>query len=106
MVSRSCSSTAARAASAWSCAPDGVHSSVRRLVFGEEAQFRHYLGGYLGVYSLPNYRRLEGRMVSYRAPGKLAAMYPVRQSDQARALLLFRAVEELQYDHRDLDQQR
>jgi 2-polyprenyl-6-methoxyphenol hydroxylase-like FAD-dependent oxidoreductase len=85
---------------------DGLHSNVRGLVFGEEAQFRHYLGGYLGVFSLPNYRRLEGRMVSYRAPGKLAAMYPVRQTGQARALLLFRAAEELQYDHRDLDQQR
>jgi 2-polyprenyl-6-methoxyphenol hydroxylase-like FAD-dependent oxidoreductase len=85
---------------------DGLHSNVRRLVFGEEAQFRHYLGGYLGVFSLPNYRSLEGRMVSYLAPGKLAAMYPVRQTGQARALLLFRAAGELQYDHRDLDQQR
>jgi 2-polyprenyl-6-methoxyphenol hydroxylase-like FAD-dependent oxidoreductase len=85
---------------------DGLHSNVRRLVFGEEAQFRHYLGGYLGVFSLPNYRQLDGRMVSYLAPGKLAAMYPVRQTGQARALLLFRAAGELQYDHRDLDQQR
>jgi 2-polyprenyl-6-methoxyphenol hydroxylase-like FAD-dependent oxidoreductase len=33
-------------------------------------------------------------------------MYPVRQTGQARAVLLFRADEELQYDHRDLDQQR
>jgi 2-polyprenyl-6-methoxyphenol hydroxylase-like FAD-dependent oxidoreductase len=85
---------------------DGLHSGVRRLVFGEEARFRHYLGGYLGVFSLPNYRGLEGRMVAYSAPAKTAAMYPVRQTGQARALFLFRRAEELHYDHRDLDQQR
>jgi 2-polyprenyl-6-methoxyphenol hydroxylase-like FAD-dependent oxidoreductase len=45
-------------------------------------------------------------MVAYTAPGKTAAMYPVRQTGQARALFLFRAAEELQYDHRDMDQQR
>ena len=85
---------------------DGLHSGVRRLVFGEEARFRHYLGGYLGVFSLPNYLGLDGRMLAYSAPGKTAAMYPVRQTGQARALFLFRTAEELHYDHRDLDQQR
>jgi 2-polyprenyl-6-methoxyphenol hydroxylase-like FAD-dependent oxidoreductase len=85
---------------------DGLHSGVRRLAFGDEAPFRHYLGGYLGVFSLPNYLGLDGRMVAYSAPGKTAAMYPVRQTSQARALFLFRAAEELQYDHRDLQGQR
>jgi 2-polyprenyl-6-methoxyphenol hydroxylase-like FAD-dependent oxidoreductase len=85
---------------------DGLHSNVRRLAFGDEARFRHYLGGYLGVFTLPNYRELEGRMVAYTAPGKTTAMYPVRQTGQARALFLFRAAEELHYDHRDLDEQR
>ena len=85
---------------------DGLHSGVRRLVFGDEAPFRHWLGGYLGVFSLPNYRELQGRMVAWNAPGKTAAMYPVRQTGQARALFLFRASQELHHDHRDLEQQR
>ncbi len=85
---------------------DGLHSGVRRLVFGEEAGFRHHLGGYLGVFSLPNYRGLEGTMVGWNAPGKSAAMYPVRQTGQARALFLFRAAEELRYDHTDLEAQK
>jgi 2-polyprenyl-6-methoxyphenol hydroxylase-like FAD-dependent oxidoreductase len=85
---------------------DGLHSGVRRLSFGDEAPFRHYLGGYLGVFSLANYRGLDGRMVAYSAPGRSAAMYPVRQTGQARALFLFRAAEELVYDHTDLDRQR
>lgn len=85
---------------------DGLHSGVRRLTFGDEARFRRYLGGYLGVFTLPNYRGLQGRMVVYSVPGKTAAMYPVRQTGQARALFLFRSAEELHYDHRDLVQQR
>jgi 2-polyprenyl-6-methoxyphenol hydroxylase-like FAD-dependent oxidoreductase len=85
---------------------DGLHSGVRRLTFGDEAPYRHWLGGYLGVFSLPNYRGLEGRMVAYSAPGRSAAMYPVRQTGQARALFLFRAAQELHYDHRDLEAQR
>jgi 2-polyprenyl-6-methoxyphenol hydroxylase-like FAD-dependent oxidoreductase len=85
---------------------DGLHSGVRRLVFGEEAPLRHWLGGYLGVFSLANYRGLDGQMVAYSAPGRSVAMYPVRQTGQARALFLFRAAEELVYDHWDLDAQR
>jgi 2-polyprenyl-6-methoxyphenol hydroxylase-like FAD-dependent oxidoreductase len=85
---------------------DGLHSNVRRLVFGEEARFRHYLGGYLGVFTVPNYRGLQGRMVGWSAPGRTVAMYPVRQTGQARAVFLFRAAEELRDDHTDLAVQR
>jgi len=52
---------------------DGLHSTVRRLVFGEESRFRRYLGGYLAVFTVPNYLGLAGRMLTYVAPGKLAA---------------------------------
>jgi 2-polyprenyl-6-methoxyphenol hydroxylase-like FAD-dependent oxidoreductase len=85
---------------------DGLHSQVRRLTFGDEDQFRRYLGGYLGVFTLPNYLDLDGRMVVYRAPGQLAAMYPVRQTGAARAFFLFRRTKELIYDHRDTEQQK
>ena len=56
---------------------DGVHSIVRRLVFGPEDQFRRFLGGYLGGAALPDYLGLDGRMVVWNAPGRLAAIYPV-----------------------------
>jgi 2-polyprenyl-6-methoxyphenol hydroxylase-like FAD-dependent oxidoreductase len=85
---------------------DGLHSNVRRLVFGDEAGFRQYLGGYLGVYTLPNYRGLQGRMVAWNAPGRTVAMYPVRQTGQARALFLFRSPTELRFDHTDLEAQK
>ena len=45
-------------------------------------------------------------MVAWNAPGRAAAMYPVRQTGQARALFLFRAAEELRDDHGDLEAER
>jgi 2-polyprenyl-6-methoxyphenol hydroxylase-like FAD-dependent oxidoreductase len=85
---------------------DGLHSNVRRLVFGEESRFRRYLGGYLGVFTLPNYLGLVGRMLAYRTVGKLVATYPVGQTRDARALFMFRRAEEMDYDYRDLEQQK
>ena len=85
---------------------DGLHSTVRRLTFGGESLFRRYLGGYLAVYTIPNDLQLHRRMLTYLAPGKLAATYPVPQTGQARAAFLFRRPTEFYYDHRDLEQQK
>ncbi|WP_412746836.1 FAD-dependent monooxygenase [Krasilnikovia sp. MM14-A1004] len=85
---------------------DGLHSNVRALTFGDAAQFRRYIGGYLAVYTVPNHLRLSHRMLTYLAPGKLAGLYPVWQTGAARATFLFRRAEEFRYDHRDLDRQR
>lgn len=85
---------------------DGLHSIVRRLHFGPESQFRRYLGGYLAGVVLPNYLGLDSRMVVWNAPGRLAAIYPVYQTDTARGGFLFRRSEELALDHRDIDGQK
>ena len=68
---------------------DGLHSIVRRLAFGPEDRFRRFLGGYLVIFVLPNYLGLDGRMLVWNAPGRLAAIYPVRQ--QARRWLVIHA---------------
>jgi 2-polyprenyl-6-methoxyphenol hydroxylase-like FAD-dependent oxidoreductase len=85
---------------------DGVHSIVRRLIFGEEPQFRRYLGGYLAVYTVPNRLGLHRRMLTYLVPGRLAATYPVWQTGQARAAFLFRQPREFDDHHRDLNRQK
>lgn len=85
---------------------DGLHSTVRRLVFGPEEEVSHHLGGYLAVGTLPNYRELTTHTVLYNAVDRIAAMYPVTQTGQARAVFLFRHATELVYDHRDIDAQR
>jgi 2-polyprenyl-6-methoxyphenol hydroxylase-like FAD-dependent oxidoreductase len=85
---------------------DGLHSTVRRLTFGEESRFRRYIGGYLAVYTIPNHLQLHRQMLTYLTPGKLAATYPVHQTGQARAAFLFRRHTEFDYDHHDLQQQK
>jgi 2-polyprenyl-6-methoxyphenol hydroxylase-like FAD-dependent oxidoreductase len=85
---------------------DGLHSVVRRLTFGDESRYRRWIGGYLAVYTVPNHLQLSGRMLTYLAPGRLAGVYPVRQTGEARATFLFRRAEEFTYDHRDIGRQR
>ncbi|MBZ2194830.1 FAD-dependent monooxygenase [Occultella gossypii] len=69
---------------------DGLHSRVRRLVFGPEDTYRHDLGAYLSVYSYPNTAGLGSEVVGYFDSGRAAFTYPVDDGRLARALLLFR----------------
>ncbi len=80
---------------------DGLHSIVRRLAFGPEQQFSRFLGGYLAGVPLPNHLGLQGRMVVWNAPGRLAAIYPVHGTTMARGGFLFRRDHEFDLDHRD-----
>src|SRR5262245_14406212 len=42
---------------------DGLHSNVRRLVFGDEAGLTRFIGGYLAVASAPKALAQQGEMV-------------------------------------------
>jgi len=59
---------------------DGLHSRVRKLVFGDENQFLRFLGFYTAAYILPSavpgMRTDEFRIVT--VPGKQAGIYPIR----------------------------
>jgi Phosphoenolpyruvate synthase/pyruvate phosphate dikinase len=85
---------------------DGLHSGVRRLVFGPEHLFAHHLGGYLAAFTLPDHRGLPGHMVVHPEVDRLVGVYPVWQTGQARAVVLFRTREPVRFDHRDVAQQR
>jgi 2-polyprenyl-6-methoxyphenol hydroxylase-like FAD-dependent oxidoreductase len=85
---------------------DGLHSAVRRLAFGEESRFRRYLGGYIAVYTVPNFLELDGRILTYSAVDRTVVVYPVWQSGDARALFMFRRAEEFDYDYHDVEQQK
>ncbi|KAA9156853.1 hypothetical protein F6B41_03825 [Microbacterium lushaniae] len=80
---------------------DGLHSRVRRLAFGDESHFRHYLGGYIAICSVPNFLGLEGRILNYRDVDRTVVMYPVRQTGDVRAVFMFRRAQEFEYDYRD-----
>jgi 2-polyprenyl-6-methoxyphenol hydroxylase-like FAD-dependent oxidoreductase len=83
---------------------DGLHSNVRRIVFGEEAQFLRDLGLYLCVYSVPNYLQLDRMEMQYSELGRIAAIWSSRGDANAKACFGFAAPSRI--DLRDRDQQQ
>ncbi|MFI6102159.1 FAD-dependent monooxygenase [Lentzea sp. NPDC051213] len=82
---------------------DGLHSTVRRLVFGEVA--KNFTGAYLAVLSVPRDLGVPGAMTGHIGAGRSAAVYGARHLDDARAVFLFRSPE-LTYHHRDVARQK
>jgi 2-polyprenyl-6-methoxyphenol hydroxylase-like FAD-dependent oxidoreductase len=85
---------------------DGLHSNVRRLVFGEEAGLTTFIGAYLAVLSLPDSLGLDGEAITHLGPGRTASLYSARHLGEARAVFLFRRDEPLDYHHRDVPRQQ
>jgi 2-polyprenyl-6-methoxyphenol hydroxylase-like FAD-dependent oxidoreductase len=81
---------------------DGLHSNVRRLVFGQDAGRTQFLGGYLAVQSVPKTLARESEMVIHAGAGRFAGIYTAQPLDDARGLFMFRSKEELQYHYRDM----
>ena len=84
---------------------DGLHSGVRRIVFGDDAPER-FLGGYLSVVSVPKSFAREGEMDGYFEPDRVAMIYTADHLDDARAVFIFRPTQPLDYDHRDVPRQQ
>ena len=70
---------------------DGLHSNVRRLVFGDETRFVHELGLYLCVYTVPNYLHLDRLEMQYSELGRVAAIWSSRGDANAKACFGFAA---------------
>lgn len=84
---------------------DGLHSNVRRLVFGEERRYSEYIGAHLAVVSVPNYRELGDEALVYGDVGRLAGLYSARHLGDARAVFLWRSPP-LEVHHRDVARQK
>ncbi|WP_343691581.1 FAD-dependent monooxygenase [Chitinophaga sp.] len=79
---------------------DGTHSSVRKLVFGEEEQFSKFFGAYFAIVEATDIAHESGGSV-YHEPGKMAALYQFKHV--VNAFVVFRSPK-LDYDYRN-DQQ-
>lgn len=76
---------------------DGLHSNVRRLVFGPEPDFEHYLGCRVAACVVDGYRpRDELVYVTYNQPGRQVARFALR-GDRTMFLFVYRA------DHNSTD---
>ena len=84
---------------------DGLHSKVRSLAFGEEANFVRYLGYYVSIFTIPNYLDLDRSGLYYGTLGKKVGIFSGGDQREAKASFFF-ATEPLNYDRRDTEQQK
>jgi 2-polyprenyl-6-methoxyphenol hydroxylase-like FAD-dependent oxidoreductase len=82
---------------------DGLHSGVRRLVFGDEQEY--FIGGYLAVATVPK-GTLDGETIAHIRPGRMTGRYGARTLDDERITFLFRSEQPLDYHYRDTDRQK
>jgi 2-polyprenyl-6-methoxyphenol hydroxylase-like FAD-dependent oxidoreductase len=68
---------------------DGLHSNTRRLVFGPEAPFSHYLGYTFNLFSMPNDVGLSHGAIVYAEVGRAAGVYAVRDNPDLFVFLIF-----------------
>jgi 2-polyprenyl-6-methoxyphenol hydroxylase-like FAD-dependent oxidoreductase len=85
---------------------DGLHSGVRRLVFGDGARHVHLAGAYIAVLSVPKELGRDGEMRMHVGVGREAAVQGARHLADARAGFLFRTNRALDYHHRDVPRQK
>jgi len=86
---------------------DGLHSIVRTLVFGDEAQFERYCGYHFGVFTTDNYLGLDEACVQfYGVPGKRVGLRSSRGNQTLVAFFLFKQPTKLCYDYHDVGRQK
>ena len=85
---------------------DGLHSTIRRLVFGPESAYTAWIGGYIAVASVPDDHDLRNSMLGITGVHRLVGVYRARHMTDARAFFLFRPPAQLRYDHRDQARQK
>ncbi|GAA0462028.1 oxidoreductase [Paractinoplanes deccanensis] len=82
---------------------DGIHSTVRRAVFGPERLFRRHLDVYFAIVDLPLGCGVHGESITYNAPGRMVGVSDF--GDRTLGFLAFRSPER-PYDYHSLGEQR
>lgn len=84
---------------------DGLHSVVRNLAFGNEAQFEKYYGYYTSSFTIETGTSVGKAFSLYNVPGKQVAIYSISEK-KAAAFFIFTAPQKLSYEHRDIEKQK
>lgn len=74
---------------------DGLNSNVRGLTFGAGGEFHRYLGYYFLGFSVDTDFGLDSQVVMYNRPGRMAALYAVRNQRRCGVLLAFAVKERI-----------
>ena len=84
---------------------DGLHSSLRAMVFGPREQYVRHLGMVLAFFTVPNEFGIDGWLLDHQAEGRWAGLRPVPDKERAIAMLSFPAPA-FTIDHRDITAQK
>ncbi|HEY2222867.1 FAD-dependent monooxygenase [Actinomycetospora sp.] len=86
---------------------DGLHSSLRAMVFGPRERFVRHLGHVLAFYSVPNEFGLDRWLIDYQesGSGRSAGLRPIQDATRAMAMFSFPAAD-FDVDHRDVPAQK
>jgi 2-polyprenyl-6-methoxyphenol hydroxylase-like FAD-dependent oxidoreductase len=84
---------------------DGIHSGVRKLAFGEEEQFTHFLNFYYSAFTVDGSLGERNYAHMYNTPNNMATIY-FYNSDSADTLLAFRASKEVIFDRYNVQEQK
>jgi len=84
---------------------DGTHSTVRKLVFGDEEKYSKFFDAYFAFAEANNIQtgRAQNTGIIYRELGKQAAIYQFKNA--ANAILMFRSPK-LNWDYRNHEQHK
>jgi 2-polyprenyl-6-methoxyphenol hydroxylase-like FAD-dependent oxidoreductase len=79
---------------------DGLHSNVRRLVFGDEERFIDRLGTFAAIFTVPNFLDLDYWQTWHYGDHSMVGVYSARANKEARAMVGFMDPD-LRIDYRD-----
>jgi 2-polyprenyl-6-methoxyphenol hydroxylase-like FAD-dependent oxidoreductase len=84
---------------------DGLHSSLRAMVFGPRERYIRHLGMVLAFFTVPNEFGIDGWLLDHQSEGRWAGLRPVPDPGRAIAMLSFPAPD-FEIDHRDIAAQK
>ncbi len=83
---------------------DGMHSGVRKLWFGEESEYAHFLEAYFSITIVNKLLVPTSTMQGYNEPGKAVMLNAY--NGKTDIIFCYVAQQEIAYGYRDIDQQR
>jgi 2-polyprenyl-6-methoxyphenol hydroxylase-like FAD-dependent oxidoreductase len=84
---------------------DGIHSVVRKLIFGKDEQFTYFLNYYYSVFTVDGSLGEKNYAHMYNTPNNMATVY-FYNTDSADTLLAFRAPYQITFNRHNIEEQK
>lgn len=78
---------------------DGIHSNVRRLVFGPEEKFARFMGYYTAAYKVRSHYDADDAWLNYSEPDRQVGIYPSEKPGEWVTLFIFKAQDQGHIPH-------